>query len=278
MISLNEILSFFYNIEDVEFIYENKGKYFFVYKDNNYVLKEINNINNILFYTQINAFFHKIIRNRNNDLISLYNNKEYIMMYIKIKNDRKIDIQDLLILSNLNVNYMYYDNKNYYYLWNKKIENFEKYYGFDDYIVNYISGLSMNAIEYCKNIDYKNITYGFSYNRLQGKMNLFNFWDPTNLEYGPIVNTLAEYIKELFFFLNKKIDITNIFDFNFTIDDYYLLISRLVFPTYLFDSYNKENITVLVNKTTEFFKYINNIIIEIKKRYENVPIIKWLSI
>ncbi len=241
-------------------------------------MKKIDKLNNVVFYTQSYPFFHKLIKNKYNEIISSYDNNRYVLMHVKIENDRKIDFQDLQLLFSLNINHngINLKQKNYYVIWNKKIEYFEKYYGNEDYIVNYIVGISMNAIQYCKKINYNNITYGFSFNRFYKTMRLIKFWDPTNLDYCPIVNGIAEYIKELFFFYDEQIDINYLFDFNLTIDDCYLLISRILFPTYLFDNYNIK-VEYLISKMDNFIKYIDNIIFEIKKRYKDVSIIKWLN-
>ncbi len=274
---MNQILSFFYNMYSYKIISESNNRIIFLFENNYFMLKEIEKVNSFISFTQKVSFFHRIIKNKYNEIISFYDTKKYLLMYIKIKDDRILDLQDFKIISDYKINDSHFEKKNYYILWNKKNNYFKEYYGSDDYIANYINGIALNAIQYCKNINYNDITYGFSFSRLHNRMNIISFYDPTNIDYCPIVNGIAEYIKELYFFYNEVIDISGLFEFNLTINDYSLLISRLLFPTYLYDYYKNEEIYNIINKIKSFNNYINHLILEIKKRYNIVPLIKWLG-
>lgn len=274
---LIDVLSFFYCYTGVDIISEDSISLHFSYKGKNYILKMLDRINDEIYYTQQFSFFHKIIKNKFYESFSFYDNKRYVLLLVSIVNNRKIDLYDFIILSNMKLKHFIDYNKQYSFIWLHKNNYFEHFYKYKDYIVDYISGLSQNAIEYSKLVNYRNVTFGFSYDRFLKEIYLINFWDPTLVKIGPVVNGIAEYIKTLFFEYNSFIDFELLLEFNFTYDDYILLISRLLFPTYLYDSYNSNNCELLVSKSIEYLKYVFKIILEIKNRYNNVPIVEWLK-
>ena len=273
---LIDILSFFYDFNNVYIFYKNSFSIFFSYKEKHYIIKRLDYVNDDIKFTQQFPFFHRIINNKFGDIFSFYNNKRYVLLLVSIINDRKVDLYDFMILANMKVNHYIDYNKYYSFVWLHKKNYFENFYKDKDYVVEYISGLSRNAIEYSKSVNYKNITFGFSFDRILKDISLINFWDPTIVKIGPVVNGIAEYIKTLYFEYNYYIDINLLFEFGFSYDDYILLISRLLFPTYLYDSYGNSNCEIFISKSIDYLKYVYRIIMQIKNRYNNVPMIDWL--
>lgn len=282
VISLIEILSFYYEIEGSNYI-EKDNTLYFVNDNKNYVFRRIEKDNiYIILESQNNSFFHKIIKNKYGNIYSQYSNNNYILLNIMFINNRIIDFNDIKILSNMK-NIIYRNSINYSYLWEKKIDFLESLFiDNKDYLFEYFIGLGENAVNYCKSINYSNITIGYSYNRLKDNMNIFEFWDPTSINYGPIINNISEYIKKSIFNDMEDISLEDIFNIELTLDDYKLLIAKLLFPTYYFDLLkNKEEydnrVEQIVFKIDKYLEKISSLIYEIKKRHIDIPLINWIN-
>ena len=177
----------------------------------------------------------------------------------------------------MNIKTSVYKIVNYSELWKNKINNIEFYFADNkDYIMDYFLGLSELSINYSSIIDYSLIKYGLCYSRVIHNSTLFDFWNPLMVKKGPLVNTFAEFIKYKFFDNHVCIDLINIFINDFSKNDYVLLISRLLFPTYYFDllkdvNNNSININSIVNRVEDYVEFVKSIINEIKKRYFDIP-------
>ena len=194
--------------------------------------------------------------------------------------NKKIEFDDIILYSknNIVINRLKID---YFYLWKKKLSFLEKYYKennrTDNYDFFYYKGLSELALRLMKTINYNNITYGSSINRFDD-INLFNDLYIYS-RYGPIINTVAEYIKYEFF-NNRRVEYEKIFDINLTKEDYYFLVARLLFTTYYFDLIKNNKIITnydyIVNKIESYIDYIKDIIMSIKKRHNDMPLLEYI--
>ena len=194
--------------------------------------------------------------------------------------NKKIEFDDIILYSknNIVINRLKID---YFYLWKKKLSFLEKYYKennrTDNYDFFYYKGLSELALRLMKTINYNNITYGSSINRFDD-INLFNDLYIYS-RYGPIINTVAEYIKYEFF-NNRRVEYEKIFDINLTKEDYYFLVARLLFTTYYFDLIKNNKIITnydyIVNKIESYIVYIKDIIMSIKKRHNDMPLLEYI--
>ena len=194
--------------------------------------------------------------------------------------NKKIEFDDIILYSknNIVINRLKID---YFYLWKKKLSFLEKYYKennrTDNYDFFYYKGLSELALRLMKTINYNNITYGSSINRFD-EINFFNDLYVYS-RYGPIINTVAEYIKYEFF-NNRRVEYEKIFDINLTKEDYYFLVARLLFTTYYFDLIKNNKIITnydyIVNKIESYIDYIKDIIMSIKKRHNDMPLLDYI--
>ena len=194
--------------------------------------------------------------------------------------NKKIEFDDIILYSknNIVINRLKID---YFYLWKKKLSFLEKYYKennrTDNYDFFYYKGLSELALRLMKAINYNNITYGSSINRFDD----INFFNDLYIysRYGPIINTVAEYIKYEFF-NNRRVEYEKIFDINLTKEDYYFLVARLLFTTYYFDLIKNNKIITnydyIVNKIESYIDYIKDIIMSIKKRHNDMPLLEYI--
>ena len=196
-------------------------------------------------------------------------------------NNRDISFDDIINISKKIINNYIYKN-NYYEIWKKKIEFLEKYFneyykeGFD---FNYYNGLSYNALYIVKYINCLNLTYGRTYNRFYNIHSLYDLYNPINKEYGPIINSIAEYIKYEFFYNKREVEYKKTFSLKLSVEDYYYLIARLLFPTYFYDLF-KDNINnsyqMIISRISEYINYVKRIIIDIKKRHNNMSYLDYI--
>ena len=281
---MKKLLQYYYNF-NTDILIKRKNN-IFEYKNNIYLIDKINKIDiNIIKETQKYNFFFKIVPNRYNLNITEYNKEKYVLLRIEIKNNRVICLNDIFFISSLNI-IINIEKNNYNELWKRKIDYFEDYLLYnnklnEDINWNYYIGIAENAINYCKNINYNEIKYGIVYNRFYNIKTLYDLLNPINTQYGPVANSISEYIKYLFFCEGKEINILDLLKINLSFMDYKLLISRLLFPTYFFDifkdnlNYNKYKI--IESKTNNYIKYVKRIIMTIKKRHNNMPLIEWIN-
>ena len=281
VIIIKNILLFYYNFTNPELIIYDFKDNTFKYNDTTYIFMEFRE-NNIIFNNLDNRF-HKIIINKYNKYVSDYNNKQYILLKIN-KNivNKNIELNDLFEFYKEETKNIINKN-NYYDLWKEKIEYlytyYKDYFYNDDYDFQYYYGLSLISLNIIKNINNMNIKYGLSFNRFYNINTLYDLYNPLNIEYGPIINTFSEFLKNSFF-KNKIIDYKRIFDLELNVEDYYYLIARLLFPTYYFDLFEDNkiitNYQLIIQNIDNYIKYVKEIILEIKKRHSSMPFLDFI--
>lgn len=277
---MKNVIEYFYNIA-VNSTTIIDSKLYFEYKNEKYIFEEIDkNKMDIILVTQNYKNFHRIIKNKFNEIISKYIDKNYILFKVMIKENKKICFEELInILFTNRVEYIEQDNEK----WDKKMKQMSEYISNKDNLLyreyyDYYIGLSDNAYNYSKNINYANCLFGLTYRRIEEEYTLYDIYDPCNVIMGPIIKGISTYLKSCFFKENK-INIERFID-KMNYDDSLLLISNLLFPTYFYDVFKKEKQEELENyisKASCYEKYISNIIDKIKKKYQNIPLIPWIS-
>lgn len=277
---MKNVIEYFYNIA-VNSTTIIDSKLYFEYKNEKYIFEEIDkNKMDIILVTQNYKNFHRIIKNKFNEIISKYIDKNYILFKVMIKENKKICFEELInILFTNRVEYIEQDNEK----WDKKMKQMSEYISNKDNLLyreyyDYYIGLSDNAYNYSKNINYANCLFGLTYRRIEEEYTLYDIYDPCNVIMGPIIKGISTYLKSCFF-KEKKINIERFID-KINYDDSLLLISNLLFPTYFYDVFKKEKQEELENyisKASCYEKYISNIIDKIKKKYQNIPLIPWIS-
>lgn len=260
--------------------------------DINYI-QELQMLSHYLFQNGIPC--HQIITNINNELITIINNSRYILLRILTTN-RPISIDDLAYFSAIyidNTKLKTLSKNNWYNMWMNKIDYFEyqmsqfgKKYPMIVDSANYYIGLAENAVSFLSNnISNYEESLVVSHKRINniGLVDLFN---PLNLIIDNRSRDLAEYIKNKFFNTNYNSDeaIDDIRQFNLTKEQYILLFSRLLFPTYYFDKFeeivfdNKDpnELLKIINKSELYIIFLRDIYIHFIKDLNIYPI-EWLT-
>lgn len=294
---MKNFLEYFYNIK-IDNINKHNNFYEFIYQKNKYKLY-INEFipNPTLTYNiskslKYNSLISEIILNKDNNIITTYNNNYYILLKLSINETKKITLKEI---SNL-ANKLYVENLNINWglLWSNKIdyleelinENGKKYPIIVDSF-NYFVGLAENAISYYENVKTENnYKYVISHKKININDTIEAIYNPFNIIFDYRVRDIAEYIKISFWNnLNIYKELDNYLINNYlTINEVNLLISRLLYPSFYFNMYediiiNKKDEKILlniINKTKEYESYLNNIILYLKKYYPCEEI-EWLK-
>lgn len=272
---MRNTIKYYYDIEVDEISFDGQNYVF-----DKYILKKLNKKINYDIYNYLifnNFLIYKIITNKYNSLETTINNEKYILL---LKNNNLAVSSELILLSYKKLNMKYKINWNE--LWIKKIDYYEKIAmkyknveSINNYFPYYI-GLSENAIQYF-NENNGNYTLSFTHYRICSKL---DFFSPDNYLIDNIARDLSEYIKYCFFIQDKEIkdkDISNLFSkVSLSKDEYILLFSRLLFPTYFFDCLECENdIKIYISKMNQYEKLLINVYFIIKQR-NDIPIVDWL--
>lgn len=257
----------------------------------------------IPFYGDINKFYkiylllinnnkycHEVVFNKDKNLLTFYDNKPYILIKKNICIDSRVDINEI-------INYdipIYLDSGiDWKKLWEEKIDYYEyqmnqlavKYKilkkSFDYYI-----GLSETAISLLNYVNIKDVKYFVSHRRITENEMLDDFFNPLNIIIDNRTRDIAEYIKVNYF--NGIIIENEIFsyldDLNFNYTENLLFFSRLLYPSYYFDMYdkviqgeiNEEKIQFYIKKNTSYEVFLRKVYVYIKNKYK-MPEIEWLE-
>lgn len=297
---MKNFIEYFYNIHLDKLKY-NQTNYSFIYKNNLYKLYPYeNNIDLTLLYNiniqmSKNTMISEIILNKDHNIISKYNKKNYILLKIKLINNRNIQLNDILNLINRTYPPNFFINNNWGYLWENKIDYLErlinengiKYPLLVDSF-NYFVGLAENAISYYNNINITgNYKISISHRRIKLNDTLEELYNPLNIIYDFQIRDIAEYIKISFFNNNNNIfnELNHYFkNNNLSVEEIKLLISRIIYPSFYFNLYddiliNHKNEKILLNiisKLDEYEFYLNQIINGLANHY-NIDPIPWLK-
>lgn len=288
---MKNLINYFYGIQINE--YKKKDNSFYFLNNNNEFefvefYGDLNNIINLFSYLkQYNREVDEIILNNKNSFITNYQNKSYMLLR-KINNNRlNIDFDDIRYYD---VNTYINGKINWKNLWKEKIDYYEFQlnetginYSLLKETFSYYVGLSEVAINLLNYVDLNSVNMYISHKRLDNKSDLFN---PLNIILDSKSRDMAEYIKKIFFEDKiSKVDIRATLDeVFFTNNEAILFLSRLLYPSYYFDMYEKlynkkdsvESLKKLTKKNTEYEVFLKKIYINLKQRYD-IPQIEFLE-
>ena len=295
---MNNFIEYFYNIkvDKVEF---KKNYYFFNYNNYVYKLYVVNENINIDFFVNLskrlssNTLISQLIINRNNNYISYYDNKVFLLIKIFVNLNKKIflneiiDFDNMLYTTNIDINWGT--------LWSKKIdyleylinENGKKYPLLVDSF-NYFVGMAENAISYYNSITIpKNYQFNLSHKYINCNDSVEVIYNPLNIIFDYKARDIAEYIKNSFFNNNTNIfnELNELINKNYlSLIDIKLIISRILYPSFYFNLY--ENILIdnesekillkIINKLDNYEMYLSNVI-KYFKIYYDIEGVYWLN-
>ena len=293
---MKNVLNYFYNIY-TENIRLNGDNYYFNYKNENYIFylyndnyKELEKIYEI--YTQMlkrGIYSHQIILNKDNQISTIYNQKQYVLLKISINLNTKITINDILYFGNITEGYKNIINwKN---LWSSKIDYFEyqmshfgKKYQLIRNSFSYYAGIVENGIILLN--EKKDVISSISHKRILNNETVLEFYNPLNYIIDIKVRDAAEYFK------NKLLTDKNVFEdiknylsiSKLNENEVYYFFVRMFYPSFYFDCYEKVingNLDEYkIKEVIEITPYYENLLKELYqylKKYIQIPEIEWLN-
>lgn len=274
---MKNFLSYFYNIS-IQDIIKTKNKYKFIYNDNQYVLEhiylteevimDIYNLNIELINNGIKC--NRIILNNQNSPVTIYDNKNWVLMETVNNFEERINFEDIFIFPIKTSYDNFFKNNDWKTLWGAKNDYLEyqiNQLGLDYPLLresfSYFNGLSENAIQLLNNVTnddlyivHKRVTYHMTY---------YDLYNPFNMVLDTKIRDMAEYFKDAFLFKKDILKELDIFLTNYYLNDNekLLFITRMLYPTFYFDMF--ENITDELKEEKKIKKIIANI-----NDYENL--------
>ena len=290
---MKNLINYYYNIlidnyKKIDNIYSfisDSVKYIFIDYDGN-----IEKIYKLYLIVSKRKYCHKILINKDGNIITPYNNKGYVLIKEVFNSNKILDINDI-------VEYTFpvyeKDYINWKELWMKKIDYYEyqisqfsKNYSKLSESFSYYSGLCENAISLLNNVDFSKINLYICHKRIYINETLDEFYNPLGFYIDSRVRDVAEYIK--INYINERIDLNYVINIinniNFNYNEIILFLSRLLYPSYYFDMYdliiqekiNEKEIIKYIKKNTYYEVFLRNIYKYIKTLYK-IPIIEWLE-
>ena len=254
---MKNALNYYYNL-NIDNIHQKNKNYYFKVNNLQYMLlecvnEEINDIYSLNVYLTKNYPFYKIILNKDNKVITIINETNYILLEIN-NNIKELNLNEIIKINNISiVNLNKLRRDNWYTLWTNKIDYFEyqinqigKKYPIIRESFNYYIGLAETAISLIKSINNEGMYLSLSHKRIN---NAFDLYNPLNLIIDVRVRDICEYFK-FCFFENKNVfkELELFLDYNkLSYNESVYFLARMLFPTYYFDLYEK----IIVNEVKE---------------------------
>ena len=290
---MKDILRYYYqiiiddkSIEDKNyFSYNNHLFSLYKYERNIEEINSLVTLNNYLLRN--NVRINQIIFNINNEPLTYYENNYYVLIKVDY---RFSDNYFKFIESPIDKSYDNLKRHNWGYLWSSKIDYVE--YQMDHFknkypllleSINYYIGLAENAIMYFNMLKLDNVSLYINHRRVR-EIDLYN---PTELVIDYKVRDICGYLKRMFF--NKKMTICDIKKYLLSLNleniDYILLYTRMLFPTYYFDIYDRiindkideKEILKITSRIDEYEELLYEIYLIIKRKIHNIIGIDWIN-
>ena len=292
---MKNIINYFYNLnitkltnkDNIYSFYDNDELYHFYIYNNN--IKNLDLTKDIDDSLKKDTLIHEIIINKDNSIITYYNNIPYILCKINININKPITLGEInylsskVIITNSKITYHSWQD-----LWSIKMdylekvinENGKKYPIIVDSF-NYFVGMAENAISYYNNLSNKEVDNNslvISHRIININDTVYAIYDPVNIIIDHKARDIAEYIKYSFFSNNTNIfkELNVYFKYNYyTKDDVVMLLARVLYPSFYFNMYedimiNSKEEKIITNITSKLdkyelylarvFKYFNNLL------------------
>lgn len=291
---MKKVLSFYYDLNPIN-IHQNNKYYKFNIDNIHYILLKVIDTSNIDEIYKINLYLNQrginniqIIINKNNSILTFYNNNYYILMKTSSNLNIKITLNDIIYFNQItsNINHI----NNWYKLWINKMDYFSyqikelsKKYPKLKESFNYFQGYVETGIQLLVNLNIKNNESCICHNRIKKDDTLFELYNPLNFIIDNKVRDSAEFFKGLINEDPYPLIENYLLNNNLSDDEIRLFFIRLLYPSFYFDIYeeiiknNKDDSLIdnVINKSEKYEKLIKKTYILIKNICY-LPEIEWL--
>lgn len=293
---MKNALNFYYNLYS-DNIRLNGENYYFDVNGEKYVLyayngsiqeaKQVYDLH--LYLLQNRIYTHQIILNKDDNIITVFDNKQYVLLKIYNSLNEKITINDIVYFGNITTGIK--KTNNWKQLWSNKIDYFEyqmsqfgKKYPLLRESFSYYVGIAENGIVLLNELE--EIPSSISHKRIYHDENLFDFYNPLSYIIDIKVRDTAEFFKSRIFVSNNLfLEIQNyLSQARLSDKEMYYFFIRMLYPTFYFDYYEKimdgeldeYKIKEVLNVTSKYentLKMLYNFL----KKYIKIQEIDWLN-
>ena len=291
---MKNVIYTYYNIL-LDEINKDSNNYFFYYNQELYifylVLNDINVVEFIYkFIKENNIESFEIILNKDGKLFTDVDNKKYSLLKIKgiLKYEVKFEEFKFYPIDR--------EPHNWGELWSERLDYYEIQlrelgYKYQTVLNSFgmFAGLAENAILYfnlTKKMFNDNEVVGIVHNRMNYPCYLIDYNNPLNFVIDYNIRDIAEYIKS--YLLSEYYELDNVLvlldRLNINSLMFNLLYSRLMYPTFYFDIFDKiiledgedADIVVVLNVVNKYLDMLNKIYLRYKDKY-NMINVEWLN-
>jgi len=296
---MKNAIEYYYDIK-VSRIHQNSKNYYFSNEGYNYLIlpfediESLKNIYEISNYLYVNMLSHQIIPTKENQLFITQNDINYVLLKVYI-NKSSIDYNQIFKLNSIAFNKMenMLRRDDWYKLWTDKVDYFEyqlsqigKKFPLIRESFSYYIGLAENAIILFNMTNKEKLNIVLSHRRIKKDSTTYDLYNPLNFVIDYRVRDISEYFKDAFF-SNKDIysDIYNYLLYNnLSYEESCLFFSRLMYPSYYFDMYEKilidntdeKELNKILSKTIQYEKLLKKVYYLLKEN-NKLPQIEWLN-
>ena len=286
---MKSLINYYYNLypENIQKMY---GGYYFDVNNVNYLLTELKvpakqtlDIYQELMNNRLSYFL--IISNKDGSPVSIFEEKEYILYHLNCDYKETLKFGEQLYIpypSDLNWGALWTERINYYEVQINELAQ-EKKLILDS--VNYYIGLAENAI-FIANKFYDGSESYIQHYRIGVPVKYADYFNPTNLVGDVYVRDIAEYIKSSFFSERREVSfyIEYLSSFNYSPVTANLLMARLLYPSYYFDTFDEiilndkpeNHLLPVLNMCYEFEELLAKIYLFLEQKYQ-IEHINWLK-
>ena len=221
-------------------------------------------------------FFHQLIRSKDGFVLEFGKDK-YVLIKLRIVNDRKVTINEIIKLSNINIG-LFSNN-----VMEEKIDFIENYLSNNEKTelvnIDYFIGISENSIALFNLLNREDKVY-IGHKRIKYNEKAIDFYNPLNIVLDYKTRDLAEYVKSSFISGNNQMK--EVLKY-LNPSDYLSYFARLLFPSFYFDMVDQyinygiemdiKKISNLANSFEKSLRETYNVIFSAI----NIPYIDWLS-
>lgn len=297
---MKNLIEYYYDMK-VSKIHQRGRKYYFYYNGFDYILMESEFLDTLEYIKSlsdylygINILVQTIVPTKNMALYVSTNNLNYVLLKVNSK-QAKINYNDIFKLNTITfkneLNPLRRDN--WYELWTNKVDYFEyqlsqigKKYKLIKDSFSYYVGLAENAILIFNLTDKKNLNLTLSHKRLNYNATTIELYNPLNFVIDYRVRDICEYFKSCFFNdININEDIIKYLEYNNLNEmESCIFFSRMLYPSYYFDLYEKilieglseDELNKIINKADDYEKLLKKVYYLLKQN-NKLPNIDWLN-
>lgn len=268
-------INYFYDLITYD-IHQENNDYIFTVDGQKYILYEYTRENEEIpelyaLNLMLNSYglpFHKIMLNKNQQIITEMNDKKYVLVKLLV-NKYVVSNQEVLKSAIIiNQNFETISRTNWYELWSKKIDNIERLveesgdkYNLIRESINYYIGLAENALMITRRINKNKV---FVEHRILNNLNSYTIYNPLNLVLDNRTRDLSNLIKYSIIYKNEMFDNINII-FSLEHNEKICLLARMLFPDYYFNMVEE-----IINKNKK--ENDLNYILDKKEKIEDIII------